>query len=201
MTTKEYILDGSAKLFTELGVKAVRMDDIAAQLAVSKRTIYELFRDKRDIVAQSLEWFSQKNRIETSSEIAADNIIQELINMLRWWESTAEATTRFIKDVYRFYPDIYGEFNDRHAVEKSEMMRARLRDGVEQGYLVPWLDIDMTLYVVSNSVSMLVFGEKSTMPAGATRNDVFRYIVVYFFRGIATEKGRGILDEYINNNK
>jgi len=201
MTTQEYILDGSLRLFSELGVKAVRMDDIAAELGISKRTIYELFADKRDIVAQSLEYFALKNQMGTSGQIAADNIIQEMINMLRWWESTAETTTRFVKDVYRFYPDLYMQFNERHAVEKSELMRARFRDGIEQGYLVPWLDVDMTLYVVGNSVMSLVFGENASFPPGKTRNDVFRYIVLYFFRGIATEKGRKKLDEYINNNR
>jgi len=186
----------------DLGVKAVRMDDIAARLAVSKRTIYELFSDKRQIVTEALEYATEKFRREQLGSFAeAGNIVEQIVVMLKLWEGSAWSMNRFAMDVYRFYPDIYAEFASRTTEERFDMMRVKLREGMEQGYLVPGLDVELTLYVVTNSITMLVFGEKSSLPAGMTRNDVFRFIVLYFFRGLATEKGRKILDEYINNGK
>ena len=199
MSTREYILVGSAKLFMDLGVKAVRMDDIAAHLAVSKRTIYELFRDKREIVAGALEYLTDKNKEETKCFLDADNLVEEMVMMLKWWENSAGSINRFIMDVHRFYPDIYAEFVESHTEDNIEMMRIKLREGVEQGYIMSEIDVELALYVITNSIHMLVFGEKSTLPQGVARLDVFRFIILYFFRGITTEKGRVILDEYINS--
>ena len=47
---KEHIVLAAAKSFAQKGVKTVRMDDIAAGLSISKRTLYELFHDKEDLL-------------------------------------------------------------------------------------------------------------------------------------------------------
>ena len=203
MTTKEYILDGCSKLFIDLGVKAVRMDDIATHLAVSKRTIYELFRDKREIVAETLDYIAAKHHIEAEYFFTAEphNIIEDIVKMLKWWEGNAWSINRFAMDVSRFYPDIYDDFAARTTESRYDLMRGKLNEGAQQGYLLPKLDVELTLYVITSSITTLVFGEKSNLPTGWTRNDLFRFIVLYFFRGLATEKGIKIFDEYINNSK
>ena len=47
---REHVVQAAAKAFTRKGVKTVRMDDIAADLSISKRTLYELFHDKEDLL-------------------------------------------------------------------------------------------------------------------------------------------------------
>ena len=49
---KEHIVLAAAKAFAQKGVKTVRMDDIATGLSISKRTLYELFHDKEDLLAE-----------------------------------------------------------------------------------------------------------------------------------------------------
>ena len=181
------------------GVKAVRMDDIASRLAISKRTIYELFSDKRQLVGEALRYISEKKSGENFECFAGSgNIVDELVRMLRWWEDSAGSISRFVQDVRMFYPDIYERFSDEHSSTAIGIFREKLHKGVREGFLLEGLDVELTLYVVTNSVDTLAFGEKSTLPEGVSRQDVFRYIVVYFFRGITTEKGRKIIDEYIN---
>ena len=46
MDQKERIIEQAMQMFVSQGIKSVRMDDIAQQLGVSKRTLYELFGDK-----------------------------------------------------------------------------------------------------------------------------------------------------------
>ena len=197
--TREYIIERSAKLFIELGVKAVRMDDIASHLAVSKRTIYELFSDKREMVAAALNFVVQKQKRERHCLSGANNLVEEIVKTLQQWENHAEDIKRFISDVYRFYPGIHADFVARHREEDMNIMRTKLEEGVKQGFLVENLNIELTLFVMIHSIEALVLGEKFTQPPGVTRSDVFRFIVTYHFRGIMTEKGRVILDDYLNN--
>ena len=52
MSQKEYIIEQATEMFRQLGIKAVRMDDIAHNLGVSKRTLYELFEDKMNLLKE-----------------------------------------------------------------------------------------------------------------------------------------------------
>ncbi|HSH65044.1 MAG TPA: helix-turn-helix domain-containing protein, partial [Bacteroidia bacterium] len=50
METKDRILQGAEELFLKYGIKSVTMDDIAKHLSISKKTIYQFFSDKNEIV-------------------------------------------------------------------------------------------------------------------------------------------------------
>ena len=50
MTQRERIVEQAAKMFAEQGIKSIRMDDIARSLGVSKRTLYEMFEDRKSVV-------------------------------------------------------------------------------------------------------------------------------------------------------
>ena len=50
MSQKEYIIERTSQMFVASGIKAVRMDDIAQTLGVSKRTLYEMFGDKEELL-------------------------------------------------------------------------------------------------------------------------------------------------------
>lgn len=55
MDQKERIIEQAMQMFVTQGIKSVRMDDIAQQLGVSKRTLYELFGDKEGLLYLAME--------------------------------------------------------------------------------------------------------------------------------------------------
>ena len=57
MELKERIVDTALRLFTDLGIKSVRMDDIASVCGISKRTLYEQFTDREHLVRQAIETY------------------------------------------------------------------------------------------------------------------------------------------------
>ena len=59
---KERIIDQAMHMFVSQGIKSVRMDDIAQQLGVSKRTLYEMFGDKEGLLYLAMERYSERNR-------------------------------------------------------------------------------------------------------------------------------------------
>src|SRR6201989_3381049 len=76
---KEKILKGAEELFMRYGVRSISMDDIARHLMVSKKTLYQHFEDKEDLVTQASETHIEKSRkqYEALTESPA-NAIDEL---------------------------------------------------------------------------------------------------------------------------
>ena len=58
MTQRDYIIDRATQMFVSQGIKSVRMDDIAQSLGVSKRTLYEMFGDKEELIYLVRPWSS-----------------------------------------------------------------------------------------------------------------------------------------------
>ena len=54
------IIEVAHQLFIEHGIKDVKMDDIATKLSISKRTIYELFNDKEQLLREVLKFQNEK---------------------------------------------------------------------------------------------------------------------------------------------
>ena len=73
MTQRDIIIDRASKMFVSQGVKAVRMDDIAQELSVSKRTLYELFGDKEELLYHSIRFFYTEGRERRLQQIRVLN--------------------------------------------------------------------------------------------------------------------------------
>ena len=67
---REHVVQAAAKAFTRKGVKTVRMDDIAADLSISKRTLYELFHDKEDLLLDVMRLHREEMK-KSMEEIAS----------------------------------------------------------------------------------------------------------------------------------
>ena len=79
------IVEAAHELFIERGIKDVKMDDIAAKLSISKRTIYELFNDKEQLLHEVLK-FQNEKMYEKGKEIIRNSshileIILKLYNL------------------------------------------------------------------------------------------------------------------------
>src|SRR5436305_14695403 len=84
MSQKERIIEGGEELFLKAGIKSVTMDDIARHLGMSKKTIYQFFKDKNELVIALVN----KKLLEDQSQMAtliskSENVIEEMINMMK----------------------------------------------------------------------------------------------------------------------
>ena len=81
---REHVVQAAAKAFTRKGVKTVRMDDIAADLSISKRTLYELFHDKEDLLLDVMRLHREEMK-KSMEEIAskAENVLEVFFVFIR----------------------------------------------------------------------------------------------------------------------
>lgn len=94
---KERIIDQAMHMFVSQGIKSVRMDDIAQQLGVSKRTLYEMFGDKEGLLYLAMERYSERNR-QRWNELTADarNVLEAMFMVLGEVMDNAEVSRRMM---------------------------------------------------------------------------------------------------------
>ncbi len=206
MTIKERIIDQSTRMFISEGVKSVRMDDIAVQLSVSKRTIYELFGDKETLIGACLNHYFNFTEQELYERLAAaGNPIEQLLLVLDNWDTVITRNSTLIAGVKKFYPRVFNAIAAQRHNEGFRRLREMIERGVNGGYFLPAINLDMTVAVFTSAMYGIFSSTEHNchleLPQPANLNDAVRYIMVHFFRGISTDKGIAIFDEYLEKNK
>src|SRR5688572_19650675 len=84
ITTEEKIVNGAAELFFKYGIRSVTMDDIAKHLGMSKKTIYQYYKEKDEIVHKLMQARLKKDEC-SFAECAekAENIVDEVFSMMK----------------------------------------------------------------------------------------------------------------------
>lgn len=109
MTKKDLILRESKNMFLKYGIHTVSMDDIATKCGVSKRTIYQFFENKSDLLGQIVEaeMDNSKRRLERITK-ESPNAIAELLCFFNYLETFfSSLSPTVLRDVKRFHIELY----------------------------------------------------------------------------------------------
>ncbi|CCY34805.1 transcriptional regulator TetR family [Alistipes sp. CAG:831] len=203
MTNREQILRNTASLFLERGCKSVTMDEVASANGMSKRTLYELFHDKAKLLQECILLMHRNNVAKMEAELAkADNVLEWFMHhMVNKEEKRMSNFYDFFTEVKRYYPEVFVNVvqgvNRRHC----ELLERIVERGQGEGLFV-------TGVLDAHSLSLQLFELSVAVTDRAVRNYLEikhdrcgDYLMFFLVRGIATEKGRAYIDEYLENNK
>jgi AcrR family transcriptional regulator len=185
-------------MFLSEGLKSVRMDDIATELGVSKRTLYEMFGDKRALLRECvIHYFAGKHDIMLERTATAGNVMEEIFLMLGNMKRD-EREVAFVENLKKFYPDIWAEqveIANRYSYEKLGEMFAR---GMSEGLFLPDMNRELAMVTLVYTMATL-FEKKHHFPVldQTPPEEAFRYVLVNFFRGISTPKGIELIDKLV----
>ena len=102
MTPKDCIVERTMRMFVSHGIRAVRMDDVAQQLGVSKRSLYELFGDKEGLLYQAMvRYFDDSRRRWAELSAGAGNVLEQLFMVLGDVMDRSEETGRLMDSLKR----------------------------------------------------------------------------------------------------
>ena len=198
-TQHERIVAGATKLFLERGIKAVRMDDIASELGVSKRTIYQLFGDRESLLIECVRYINRHEvdgkTPECDNEGEHLNIIDIFIHLLETWENRMVYSLSFINDLRRFYPSVYKKIHAEITRYQYEGLKTALQSGIDDGFFFPNVNLDLMSSMFIMWVDTLFLSPGLYEKANISLPDAFKYMLICFFRGISTEKGLRQIDE------
>lgn len=195
MTSKEIIVDSAMKMFVSRGVKAVRMDDIAHELSVSKRTLYELFGDKEELLYQSIVHYLRQTSEHRSKLIEqADNVLEVMIICLRDMVNSAPIANRLRRNMSRFYPTVNQRIEQEIQSESRRNIALWIKRCVEQGYFTKTSDCEFVVKVLHDSAQGMMGSDLYDTNDHVEVTAMMTYALVIFIRGLCTAKGVEIVD-------
>lgn len=195
MTQKEIIIECAAKMFVTQGVKAVRMDDIAQALSVSKRTLYELFGDKEELLYQGIRHYSlecRRHRLESVKSI--DNDLEVMLACIRDMVSTAPEVRRVRRNMQRFYPAVFDRLSRDNAISSDSDLRNWIERCIERGYMTKTANSDFVIKVLRESVQGILVIDNNEALDSLELISMVSYSLVIFIRGLCTVEGVEIID-------
>ena len=198
MSQKERIIEQTMRMLVAQGIKAVRMDDIAHQLSVSKRTLYELFGDKESLLALATVCYSAQNRRNWENLSAqAPNVLERLFLVLNEVMEHSETTRRMLENLRKFYPAVYERLLHESTDRNRQDFRAMLTQGIADGLFIDNINIELAITVLYYTASAITMRRDMMLPKGISERSAFTQIVSTFFRGISTAEGLKIIDEFL----
>lgn len=173
------------------------MDQIAGHLGMSKRTLYETFSEKNQLLMDGIEHFRKIMHADAMEIInKSDNVIQSLFYIGKHGEEMRKSVNPlFFEDIRKYYPEIHSRISDRsHNKEYSTMLtliRKGIKDGVFKEGLTPEI-VNEFWHEVMN-----IFMNEEIFPRNRfSQDDLFKNIITPYFIGISTEKGKALIEKY-----
>jgi AcrR family transcriptional regulator len=202
MDYRQRIIEEAAGMFRTYGIRAVTMDMLATQMGISKRTIYEVFSDKDELLTGVLKWMTVRQReiMEKTLE-ESDNVIEAIFKILNiMMDHFENMSPAFQMDMKRLHHKVMSKLegiNDLPFVRNNAIIIER---GISEGVFRKDLDVEIInkcmLEVAKMSNDREIFP-----PDDFPNKDVIRNVYINYLRGISTQKGLDLINYYEKNKK
>lgn len=191
---KEKVVVVAAEAFVCKGIKNVKMDDIAAELSISKRTLYELYSDKEELLLEVVRLHREemkKYMVMIASK--AENVLEIIMNFyIKTTEDFQRTNILFFEDIKK-YPRVT-QFLEEGRKENAESTVAFYRKGVEQGIFREDVNYDIVQEMIHGQMDALIHSETCQ---NYSIVEIFKTVVFIHLRGISTEKGLQMVDDFL----
>lgn len=197
MEIKDRIKGKADELFRIYGIKTITMDEIAGQLGISKKTIYQAYADKDELVdAVICEMIGYNQQSCTAHQSKADNAIHEVfLAMEMIQEMFANFNPSILYDMQRNHPVTFDKFS-KH---KHTFLFQVIKDNVKRGIKEELFREDVNPDVVSKirlETMFLPFNQELFPKNKFNLVDLEKQLIEYYLFGIASIKGYKLILKY-----
>jgi len=204
MDLRERIIENASALFFQKGVKSMTMSDIANELGISKRTLYEVFRDKEDLLENCINKHIAKadNAVQELAENSEDVIDAIMRIYARSLDEMRMINTSTMYDLKKYHSRLYKKV-EQNQKDSASVFLPLLEKGVKQGLIRNDINFEIILWLVKSQFKAVM--DDDNFPRDRySMNDFIKAIILNFMRGIATPAGVKKVDdivEKLQNNK
>lgn len=191
-------MDQALSMFIAQGIKSVRMDDISRSLGVSKRTLYELFGDKEELLYQGIVKYAQDQEQKRKKRFENENnYLAVMLICLKEMADTSTVMNRIQENIRKFYPKVYEKLIDDFGAKSRENLRRWIELCIQQGWLRKGIDIDMSLTILYNTANNMINQYNTWQPESTFRKeDILVYSMITFLLGLSTAKGAEVIRNF-----
>lgn len=205
MENKKQIVQAAEDLFMAYGVRSVTMDDISRKISISKKTIYQYYRDKDEIVCLVTERVlrKEKEKMLAIKEVAEDAIHEIVLVSQYMRKHTQNVNPSILFDLQKYHPNAWKIYLSFKESVFLDALKATLYRGIEEGYFRQDIDVDILAQLRIMQIQMA--GDQEIFPQDKFD---FKKVIIqlfeHFMQGVLTEKGRKKLAQYsekVENNE
>ena len=196
---KLHILKNVGKLYFKFGIRSVTMDDVAHEFGISKKTLYQYFKDKADLVSQVVDFYL-KNLMQDINASKDENAIDfyfalrsHISKILKYFNNNIEF------DLKKQYPQL---FKKVHKIKREKIFSdtvLNINKGMETGFYRTGLDVELIaklqvgrmLYTLNPENEIFTESEVATI-------ELFDKVIEYHMHAICTEKGIKYFKKQLN---
>lgn len=200
-TSAEFIslIEKISAILNEKGLKATTMDLVAQRLQMSKRTLYEIFENKNEMILEVMR-FNQKQHSKYCDLVFShtNNVMEGLIAVFKaQQQQMKKVSVEFFRDLDSYYRELRPKYEDQGRCVNEQVAKL-LNKGVEQGVFRENVNYPVSLALMRLQMESLKRMEEN-FPPEITLQEAFDSICIGFLRSIASLKGIKIIDETLNN--
>lgn len=193
------LLTAITTLMQRKGLKGLTMDSVAGYLSMSKRTLYEIFTSKREMVLTAFD-YNHKQILRRIQKIfnSSPNVMQAMLGIFMMQrDMMADVSVDFFRDMDDYFPELRKCYHEEQRKD-NENIESVYKKGVEEGVFRPDLNFILTVTLLKVQMESLKRMEDN-FPQGLTLLQAYDGIIAGFLRSIASPEGMLMVDEVVNN--
>ncbi|GAA4465911.1 hypothetical protein GCM10023093_18930 [Nemorincola caseinilytica] len=197
METLEKILTSAIELFSQYGFKSITMDDIARRAGISKKTLYQHFANKQEVVNESVAWY-KNNTTENCVVVLkdAENAVEAMVRILAFFDDLYKRLNPMaLFEMQRFFPDAYKQFRDLLVERDVQLVRENIKQGMKEGHYRENLNADL-LARYRIETSLMALHPNLLVSDRANLMSVALEIGEHFMYGMMTPQGTELYLKY-----
>jgi len=198
---KENIIQTAGNQFQQMGIRNVSIDDVCAELRISKKTFYQYFSKKEDLVDAVIEHKRALSQAKLQKNIKDKNAIEIFVYMIKELKKSAECTpVLFWHDVEKFYPALFQKHNQIKQDNVRNIFENNIKQGIAEGYYRENLDIELLSFFhtvqIRNTFEMMM-----QMQLKFSLKRITDFFIDMIIRLVANEKGLKYIEENLTDKK
>lgn len=190
------VLTRAMELFQRFGLRAVNMDDVSRELAMSKKTLYTFFSNKSDLVDQAAKYlFEVKSKQFIEQASIFENAIDELFEVQRIQQEVLKNYgTRLLFPLKKYHPETYDWVMHARRTMMIQATTKNLERGIQQKLFREDLQIAQVALIRYNTMVGIMEDPDMGDDPGP-RGELLHYSLLMHIRSIATSQGLAYLQE------
>lgn len=199
---KDRILEKAADLFMRYGIRSITMDEIAAQLGISKKTIYQFFTDKDEMVEAVVDEEMNENEDACREfKVNAEDAVQEIfLAMEDMQEMLKTMNPQLMYDLEKHHPGAYRRLKQYKYHFLYTMIRENLERGIKEEIYRSGLNLDITTRHRIETAFM-IFNQDAFPQNKFPMNHTCQELALLYLHSISNSRGKKLIDKYLNERE
>ena len=188
------ILETAMNDFRQRGIRAVTMDDVATELGISKRTLYEIFDKKEDLLFETVKhyYIERKERMQVKVQHCV-NVMEIILTVYRIKvEEFQQTNPNFYSDMVK-YPQVLRFLNQENLSNRVKF-QLFIERGISEGFFRSDVNYELTTGLFDALGNYVM---QNQLYRQYTMEDIFKNLIFVTLRGMCTARGAATLENIL----